>query len=61
MQEGRDSTKTKKTVEQISIPLKKVFDLHHNRESNISNGKKETAHPYLKRVPETYKAYLYGS
>ena len=38
------------TVEQVSIPLARVFNLSLKREWFLLNGKKQTSYHYLKRV-----------
>ena len=44
-----------KTVEQISIPLARVFKLSLERAWFLLNGKKQTSYHYVKRVREISK------
>ena len=41
------------TVERVSVPLARVFNLSLKRELFLLNGKKQTSYHYLKRVRET--------
>ena len=47
--------KSPETVEQINIPLARVFNLSLKRELFRLNGKKQTSYHYLKRVREISK------